>query len=89
MRHFAQSVTGMGLVIDSDPENYAFTILVRSGDTFQCFVNEETQFSVLRNLDGQNPDRFAPPRASKHRPGFSVGANGPARALNSSPQRGK
>ena len=68
MRHFAQSITGMGHVIDTDPGNYAFKIRVRSGDTFQCFVNEETQFSVLRNLDGQNPDRFTAPRNSKHRP---------------------
>ena len=68
MRHFGQSITGMGHVIDTDPGNYAFKIRVRSGDTFQCFVNEETQFSVLRNLDGQNPDRFTAPRNSKHRP---------------------
>lgn len=57
MKQFTQSTTLMGKITDVKPESGSFSIKCRSGDEFNVSVNEETQYSFVRNLDGINRDR--------------------------------
>src|SRR4051812_12435776 len=60
MRHFAQTVSIMGRVLSTDSANYGFQVQARSGDIFPAFINVETWFHPLQNLDELNQDRFTP-----------------------------
>ena len=61
MRQFTISTTLMGNVTDVREGERAFRIKCRSGDEFDVFVNEQTQFSFVRNLDGIDRDRVPTP----------------------------
>ncbi len=60
MRHYAQSLTVMGRVVSIDPAEHGFEVQTRSGDRYQAFVNVETSYQGIQNLDGLNLDRFLP-----------------------------
>jgi mannose/cellobiose epimerase-like protein (N-acyl-D-glucosamine 2-epimerase family) len=62
MKYFTQNMTLMGTVRQIDMTQESFEIECRSGDRFQIFVNTETVFSVLKNLDGLERDRVATPQ---------------------------
>ena len=61
MRQFTISTTLMGNVTDVREGERAFRIKCRSGDEFDVFVNEQTQFSFVQNLDGIDRDRVPTP----------------------------
>ena len=48
----------MGRVVSIDPANRGFQIQARSGDLFPAYVNLETQYTPISNLDELNLDRF-------------------------------
>ena len=58
MRHFNTSLTIMGRVVSIDPPSHSFQIQARSGDLFPTYVNLETQYTPISNLDGLSLDRF-------------------------------
>lgn len=61
MRQFTLSTTLMGNVTDVREGERAFRIKCRSDDEFDVFVNEQTQFSFVRNLDEIDRDRVPTP----------------------------
>ena len=62
MNYFTQSTTLLGTVSHADTPNACFTLRCRSGDSFLVYVDPETAFGVLRNIDGVSRDRVpAPP----------------------------
>ena len=62
MKYLTQSTTLMGTVTSVNPADTSFTLRCRSGDSFLIYVNSQTMFGVLTNLDELNRDRVpAPP----------------------------
>ena len=62
MKYLTQSMTLMGTVTSVNPADTSFTLRCRSGDSFLIYVNSQTMFGVLTNLDELNRDRVpAPP----------------------------
>lgn len=57
MKHLVQSMTLMGRVQEVAAAEARFRLRCRSGDEFDIHVGDETQFRVLRNLDGLDRDR--------------------------------
>ena len=58
MKHFSESLTVMGRVVEVNPGAAMFKIQCRSGDIFDAYVTTQTSFEVLRNLDGLDNDRL-------------------------------
>jgi len=54
----------MGRVLSIDPASRSFQIQARSGDVFPAYVNLETQYTPISNLDELNLDRFTPLKVS-------------------------
>ncbi|MFT3785856.1 MAG: AGE family epimerase/isomerase [Tepidisphaeraceae bacterium] len=69
MNNFSQAMTIMGTVTGRDlaETGPSFEVQCRSGDKFTVQVGSETYFEVVRNLDGENLDRYPNP------PGFDFG----------------
>jgi mannose/cellobiose epimerase-like protein (N-acyl-D-glucosamine 2-epimerase family) len=61
MRKFTHSMTIMGVVTEVKAEEGYFKLKCRSGDEFDVFVGDTTEFRVLRNLDGLDRDRVLDP----------------------------
>lgn len=61
MNFFTQSTSLMGTVKSIDSAALSFTLQTRSGDVFTVTVNTNVTFSVLKNIDGVNLDRFSSP----------------------------
>ena len=51
LNSFTQTLTVAGSVVSIDEANSSFTVLARSGDTFQVLVGPTTYYQVLTNLD--------------------------------------
>ena len=68
MKYLTQSTTLTGMVTSVNPADTSFTLRCRSGDSFLIYVNSQTMFGVLTNLDELNRDRVPAP------PNFNPGA---------------
>ena len=68
MKYLTQSTTLMGMVTSVNTADTSFTLRCRSGDSFLIYVNSQTMFGVLTNLDELNRDRVPAP------PNFNPGA---------------
>ncbi|MHB9073235.1 MAG: AGE family epimerase/isomerase [Desulfobaccales bacterium] len=62
MKYLTQSMTLMGKVTSVNPADTSFTLRCRSGDSFPIYVNSETTFGALRNLDELDRDRVPTPQ---------------------------
>ncbi|MGY4801324.1 AGE family epimerase/isomerase [Teichococcus aerofrigidensis] len=60
-KNSTQSISLLGIVKSVDPDDWAFTLRCRSGDTYKLQVNVETSFSVVRNMDDLDLDRVQSP----------------------------
>lgn len=58
---FSASVTLMGTITAIQAEKGTFDLKCRSGDEFTVSIGRETNFAVLKNLDGLNRDRVPKP----------------------------
>lgn len=58
----------MGSVTDTKEEESLFSIKCRSGDEFEVYVGQETQFKFVKNLDGVNRDRVPTPEGFSWNP---------------------
>ena len=67
-RNQTLTITGMIVSRDPDPENPSFSIEARTGDIIKAFVGRETNYSVVRNLDGLDRDRVPEPEAVSRDP---------------------
>jgi mannose/cellobiose epimerase-like protein (N-acyl-D-glucosamine 2-epimerase family) len=61
MKYLTQSMALMGTVTSANPGETSFTLRCRSGDSFMIYVNSQTVFGVLTNLDELNRDRVPRP----------------------------
>ncbi len=61
MKFLTQSTTLMGTVARVNPSEASFVLRCRNGDDFLIFVNSQTVFGVLKNLDELNRDRVKDP----------------------------
>ncbi len=61
MKFLTQSTTLLGTVTSVNPADASFTLRCRSGDGYLIFVNSQTVFGVLTNLDELNRDRVPSP----------------------------
>jgi mannose/cellobiose epimerase-like protein (N-acyl-D-glucosamine 2-epimerase family) len=59
-KHFTQTLLILGEVLDVKRDIKAFDLKLRSGDVVTAFIQSETTFEVLANLDGLNNDRIPP-----------------------------
>lgn len=61
MKRFTITTTLMGTVTDIKADEALFEIRCRSGDEFKISVGKETQFQLVKNLDGADYDRYPTP----------------------------
>ena len=61
LNSFTQTLTVAGSVVSIDEANSSFTVLARSGDTFEALVGPTTYYQVLTNLDQLSCDRVEDP----------------------------
>lgn len=62
MKYFSQSMTLLGKVTNVNVKDASFTLRCRSGDTFLVQASPQTNYNVLRNLDGLSRDRVPTPQ---------------------------
>jgi mannose/cellobiose epimerase-like protein (N-acyl-D-glucosamine 2-epimerase family) len=72
MKRFTLNSTLMGTISEIEIENAKFQIRCRSGDIFWIRVGEETQFGLVKNLDGANRDRYPTPPEFSNTPSDRV-----------------
>lgn len=56
-----QSITLMGTVTNVNPADASFTLRCRDGESYPMYVQSETAFGILRNVDGLSRDRVSNP----------------------------
>ncbi len=56
-KSFNQSLMVLGEVLKVKPEERSFDLKLRSGDVITAYIQAETNYRVLANLDGLNNDR--------------------------------
>lgn len=72
MKRFTLASTLMGTVSEIEADNASFQIKCRSGDDFWISVGQETQFKLVKNLDGANYDRYPSPLEFSNTPSDRV-----------------
>ena len=72
MKRFTLSSTLMGTITEVDVDKASFQIKCRSGDDFSITVGKETQFELVKNLDGANYDRYPTPPEFSNTPSDRV-----------------
>lgn len=61
--HFHHGLTIMGTCLDVAPQEGRFRVRCRSGDEFEVFVGDTTNYTVLQNLDEVGRDRVLDPES--------------------------